>query len=48
MILGKIISSLRARGFEEDKLKIIADEIANRAQKQEKEPEKKSLPQRNL
>jgi hypothetical protein len=44
MILGKIISSLRARGFEEDKLKIIADEIANRAQKQEKEPEKKAYP----
>ena len=44
MLLEKIISSLRARGFEEDKLKIIADEIAKRAQKQEKEPKKKGYP----
>ena len=44
IILEKIISSLRARGFEEDKLKFIADEITKRAQKQEKEPEKKSYP----
>ncbi|MBP1709186.1 MAG: hypothetical protein H6Q46_170 [Deltaproteobacteria bacterium] len=44
IILEKIISSLRARGFEEDKLKIIADEIAKRAQKQEKKPEKKGYP----
>jgi len=44
MVLEKIISSLRARGFEEDKLKIIADEIAKRAQKQEKEPGKKGYP----
>jgi hypothetical protein len=44
MILEKIISSLRAQGVEEDKLKIIADEIAKRAHKQEKEPEKKGYP----
>jgi hypothetical protein len=44
MILEKIISSLRAQGVEEDKLKIIADEIAKRAQKQEKEPKKKGYP----
>jgi len=44
IILKKIISSLRAQGFEEEKLKIIADEIAKRAQHQETEPEKKSYP----
>ena len=44
IILEKIISSLRAQGFEEDKLKIIADEIAKRAQHQETETEKKSYP----
>jgi hypothetical protein len=44
MILEKIISSLRAQGVEEDKLKIIADAIAKRAQKQEKEPAKKAYP----
>jgi hypothetical protein len=44
IILEKIISSLRAQGFAEDKLKIIADEIANRARTQKKESEKKIYP----
>jgi hypothetical protein len=44
IILEKIISSLRAQGFEEDKLKIIADEIAKRTQHQAKEAEKRTYP----
>ena len=44
IILEKILSSLRSQGFEEDKLKIIADEIAKRAQMLKKEPEKKPYP----
>ena len=45
MILEKIISSLRERGVEEDKLKIIAGEISIHAQNQEKKPEKKVYPE---